>query len=179
MSGWDVLRAIRAGDRNRDVAAIVVTVIAEKGAGIGFVIHDFLVKPVPAEDLLGALQRIRSPVAGERSLLIVDDDPNVAKLIGPALRDHGFQVTVVPDGASALKAASANPPSAIVLDLLMPGMDGFEFLHQFRLNDIGRHTPVIVWTVKDLTSAERSRLQASAQAIVTKGAGSTEALIAE
>jgi len=61
----------------------------------------------------------------------------------------------------------------------MPGMDGFEFLHQFRLTDTGRHTPVVVWTVKDLTNAERVRLQASAQAIVTKGAGSSEALIAE
>jgi PAS domain S-box-containing protein len=179
MSGWDVLRAIRAGDRNRDVAAIVVTVIAEKGAGIGFVIHDFLVKPVSADALLGALQRIRAPIGGERSLLIVDDDPNVAKLVGAALRDHGFQVTVMPDGASALKAATTKPPSAVVLDLLMPGMDGFEFLHQFRLTDIGRHTPVIVWTAKDLTSAELSRLHTSAQAIVTKGAGSTEALIAE
>jgi PAS domain S-box-containing protein len=179
MSGWDVLHAIRAGKRNRDVAAIVVTVVAEKGAGMGFVIHDFLVKPVAVDELLGALQRVPVPTVSERSLLIVDDDPDAATLVGPALRDHGFHLTVVRDCASGLEAARANPPSAVVLDLLMPGMGGLEFLHQFRLTDIGRKTPVIVWTVKDLTIAERRRLQASAQAIVTKGAGSTDALIAE
>jgi CheY-like chemotaxis protein len=179
MSGWDVLRAIRAGERNRDVAAIVVTVVAEKGAGMGFVIHDFLIKPVTADALLGALQNIGALQAGQRSLLIVDDDPNAARLLAPVLRDHGFQITVVRDGASGLKAANTNLPSAVVLDLLMPGMDGFEFLRRFRLTDTGRHTPVIVWTVKDLTNAERVRLQASAQASISKGAGSSEALIAE
>ena len=64
-----------------------------------------------------------------------------------------------------------------MLDLLMPGMDGFEFLRRFRGTESGRHTPVIVWTVKDLTAEERHRLQASAQAVVLKGAGSTAALL--
>lgn len=179
MSGWDALRAIRTSERNRDVAAIVLTVIAEKGAGVGFVIHDFLVKPVPVDELLRALERIRRPGAGERSLLIVDDDPNVAKLVQRTLSEQGFVVTVAPDGASGLAAAKASPPSAVLLDLLMPEMDGFEFLRQFRLTERGSNTPVIIWTVKDLTSAERARLQASAQAIITKGAGSAEALMAE
>jgi DNA-binding response OmpR family regulator len=112
-------------------------------------------------------------------VLIIDDDPGAVRLVEPALREHEFQVTAVCDGASGLKAAAARPPSAVVLDLLMPGMDGFEFLRQFRLTDAGRNTPVIVWTVKDLQNVERVRLQASAQAIVTKGAGSAEALLAE
>lgn len=179
MSGWDALRAIRASERNRDVAAIVLTVIAEKGAGVGFVIHDFLVKPVPVDELLHALERVRGSGTGERSLLIVDDDPNVAKLVQRALSEHGVVVTVAPDGASGLAAAKASPPSAVLLDLLMPEMDGFEFLRQFRQTDQGSNTPVIIWTVKDLTSAERARLQASAQAIITKGAGSNEALMVE
>ncbi|MEP7119573.1 MAG: PAS domain S-box protein [Byssovorax sp.] len=177
-SGWDVLREIRATERNRDVPAIVVTVIAEKSAGLGFVIQDFLVKPVRLEELVLALERTRMP-AGERSLLIIDDDPNVAKIVEPSLRALGFQVTVVRDGESGLAAVAAHSPSVVLLDLLMPGMDGFEFLHRFRLTEAGHQTPVIIWTVKDLTSAERARLQASAQAIVLKGAGSADALIAE
>ncbi len=178
MSGWDVLRAMRAGPRNRDVAAIVLTVVAEKGAGVGFIVRDFLVKPVRADALLHALKCIRAGPSGERSVLIIDDDPNAAKLVEPALHEHEFHVTAVRDGASGLKAARARPPSAVVLDLLMPGMDGFEFLRQFRLTDAGCNTPVIVWTVKELTNAERVRLQASAQAIITKGAGSTDVLLA-
>jgi PAS domain S-box-containing protein len=179
MSGWDVLRTIRAGERNRDVAAIVVTVVADKGVGVGFVIHDFLDKPVAADVLLRALQKISAPAAGERSLLIIDDDPDATKLVAPVLRDHGYRLVVVKDAASGLKAARTNPPTAVLLDLLMPGMDGFEFLRQFRLTDVGRHTPVIIWTMKGLTSAERVRLQASAQAMVSKGAGSSQTLIDE
>jgi CheY-like chemotaxis protein len=83
------------------------------------------------------------------------------------------------DGESGLAAAREHPPSAIVLDLMMPGMDGFEFLHRFRLTPRGRRTPVIVWSAKDLSRPERARLQASANAIIHKGAGSADLLLAE
>jgi CheY-like chemotaxis protein/two-component sensor histidine kinase len=179
MSGWDVLRAIRAGDRNPDVAAFVLTVVAEKGVGIGFVVHDFLTKPVAADALAHALQRIGTTRSEVRSVLIIDDDPNAARLVEPTLRAHGYEVVAVPDGLAGLQAVRSSRPYAVVLDLFMSGMDGFEFLHKFRLTEYGRTTPVIVWTVKDLSRAERLRLQASAQAILTKEPGSTEALLAE
>jgi CheY-like chemotaxis protein len=66
-----------------------------------------------------------------------------------------------------------------VLDLMMPGMDGFEFLHRLRLTPRGRRTPVIVWSSKDLSRPERARLQSSANAIIHKGAGSADLLLAE
>jgi PAS domain S-box-containing protein len=179
MSGWEVLRAIRETSLNQNIPAIVMTVLAEKGAGVGFEIHDFLIKPVSPSDLLGALGRLGLAAASRRSLLIIDDDAAASKLVGPALETADFQVTAMFDGETGLAAAREHPPSAIVLDLMMPGMDGFEFLHRFRLTPRGRSTPVIVWTAKDLTDAERMRLQASAHAIIHKGAGSSEELLAE
>jgi PAS domain S-box-containing protein len=179
MSGWDVLRAIRASGKNADVPAIVLTVMAEKGAGLGFVIQDFLIKPVQADDLLRALRRTRVPPDREPSLLVIDDDPNAAKLLELLLAERKFRVIAVPDGPSGLRVAQEDPPSAVLLDLLMPGMNGFEFLARFRQTEGGQKTPVIVWTVKDLSADERVRLQASAQAVVLKGAGATAALLAE
>jgi PAS domain S-box-containing protein len=178
MNGWEVLRAIRASVHNADVPAIVVTVVPDKGVGHGFLVHDFLTKPVEPKDLLHALQRIK-PANGRHSLLVIDDDPNAVKLVEPTLRSVGFDVSAAATGEIGLRTAIERPPSAILLDLLLPGMDGFEFLHRLRLTEAGGATPVIVWTVKDLTNVERTRLQAAAQAIVLKGAGSTEALLRE
>jgi PAS domain S-box-containing protein len=179
MSGWEVLRAIRETELNHDIPAIVITVLADRGGGVGFAIHDFLIKPVNPADLVNALGRIAFSTDSERSLLIIDDDPGASKLVTPALRDLDIRVISMLDAETGLEAAREHPPSAIVLDLLMPGMDGFEFLHRFRLTPAGRSTPVIVWTAKDLTAAERARLQASADAIIEKGAASSEALLAE
>jgi CheY-like chemotaxis protein len=94
------------------------------------------------------------------------------------LRQLGYRPLVRPDGASGLQAAVEEPPAAVVLDLLMPGMDGFEFLKRFRRMGIGRRTPVIVWTAHDLTAAVLSRLKESAQAVVEKSRGA-EALLEE
>jgi len=154
-------------------------VMAEKGAGIGFEIDEFLIKPVKPQDLLAALERIGLATTAERSILIIDDDPSASKVMGPALRASDYQMTAILDAESALASARASPPSAIVLDLMMPGMDGFEFLHRLRNTPKGRTTPVIVWTSKDLTEAERIRLQSSAFAIIRKGAGSAALLLAE
>jgi CheY-like chemotaxis protein len=156
-----------------------MTVLAEKGAGVGFEIHDFLIKPVRPEDLLDALARLSLPADSQRSLLIVDDDVDASRLVQPALKTLDFQVTARFDGETGLAEAKEHPPSAVVLDLMMPGMDGFEFLHRFRMTPRGRATPVIVWTAKDLSEAERTRLQTSAHAIIQKGNGSTDELLAE
>ena len=177
MSGWDVLRTIRSSQPNHDVPAIVLTVLSDAGSGLGFVIQDFLAKPVKEPELLRALSRVS--LDGESSLLVIDDDPTTAKLVRVALQYRAMTVRTAIDGATGLREAALAPPSVIILDLLMPGMDGFEFLYQFRLTETGRRTPVIVWTDKDLTHAERARLQASAQAMVLKGAGSGETLIRE
>jgi PAS domain S-box-containing protein len=178
MSGWDALRAIRAAGLNRDTPTIVVTVVAEKGAGAGFFIHDYLAKPVQAQDLLASLTRAGVPPSLVRPILVVEDDPADRKLMEALLHQLGYRPVVRPDGASGLQAALEDPPVAVVLDLVMPGMDGFQFLERFRRTGIGRRTPVIVWTAHDLTTAVLSRLRASAQAVVQKSSGA-EALLEE
>jgi len=178
MSGWDVLRALRTQGPNQDTPVIVVSVVAEKIAA-EFPVHDFLTKPVESHELLGALRRTGLAPNGARPILVVDDDPAALKLMRTELQQLGYRSVLASEGEAALRAAAADPPALVVLDLLMPGMNGFEFLNRFRRSPEGRRVPVIVWTVADLTDEVRQRLAASATGVVLKGNGGTGALLAE
>src|SRR5207249_3025325 len=178
-SGLEVLKTIRAAGPNRDTPVIVVTVVAEKGTGAGFYVHDILVKPVLGEQLLASLKRAQLAPDNSRPILVVDDDAQALKLADKTLHQLGYRAICRSDAKTALQAARQQRPAAVILDLVMPKIDGFEFLKRLRQSAAGRRTPVIVWTVKDLTQKERQRLEASAQAIMLKslGAAASDTLI--
>ncbi len=177
--GWEVLREIRATELNRDVPVIAVSVSADHGQLAGFRLHDYLVKPVAEAQLLASLRRVFPASAGNGPVLVVDDDPTALRLAEATLRQLGYRPVCTSSGAEALRAIEADPPALVVLDLLMPGMDGFEFVARLRDSAAGRDVPVIVWTVKDLSAAERARLRAAAATIVFKGAGGAAQLVEE
>jgi PAS domain S-box-containing protein len=178
MAGREVLRALRGSEPNRTTPVIVVTVLPEKGLVAGFQVHDILTKPVNNEDLLASLDRARVVRDGKRPILVVDDDPGALKLAASTLKKLGYRSVCCGDGAEALAAAEKEQPGAVVLDLLMPEMNGFEFLQRLRRRTSGYQVPVIIWTVKDLSDSERAELMAVAQGIVQKSEG-TQALLDE
>ncbi|HXB55917.1 MAG TPA: PAS domain S-box protein [Vicinamibacteria bacterium] len=171
VGGHEVLRAIRTEGPNRQTPVIVATVLADKGFSAGYHVADFLIKPVSAEELLGGLARAAVTAAGSRPVLLVDDDPQALKLAERSLRDAGFRPVCRSDGESGLEAVEQEVPAAIVLDLVMPGMNGFDFLELLRRKPGGIGIPVIVWTEKDISDAERRRLAATAESVVLKGEG--------
>ena len=178
MNGLDVLRAIRSEVANRDVPIIVITVVAVHGAVAGFAVHDFLTKPFDPPALVGSLERAGiGPVGAE--VLVVDDDSGARQLMAATLGQHGYTAHCVPSGKSGLERARVLPPGAVVLDLMMPEMDGFQFLEQFRQLPKCRRIPVIVWTAKDLSSDEFARLRASAQGVVAKNGNVATTLMEE
>jgi signal transduction histidine kinase/CheY-like chemotaxis protein len=168
MSGRAVLEKLRERGLNQKTPVIVVTLLAHKGIVAGFQITDILAKPVAKGEILKALQRCGIEPDGTRPILVVDDDKSALKLASEMLQLLGYRPVCRQDGASALKAAFKNRPAAVVLDLVMPGMDGFEFLKRFRKSKRGRQIPVIVWTGKDLTDAERMELRSAASSIAKK-----------
>jgi signal transduction histidine kinase/CheY-like chemotaxis protein len=178
MGGWDVLKAIRAEGPNRATPLVVVTVVVEKGAGAGYAIHDFIAKPVRAEDLLESLRRAGLNPSVDRPVLVVDDDPQARRLMEKMLRSIGYPCLEAESAEEGLRLAGTAAPSAVILDLSMPGLDGFGFLELFRAMPNGPRTPVIVWTGKDLTAEDHDRLAASAQAVVLKN-GAAGRLIEE
>src|SRR5213594_1725930 len=114
--------------------------------------------------------------AGNRTVLVVDDDPKALRLADAALRELGYQALCRANAEDALLAAEADPPALVIVDLLMPGVDGFEFISRFRATPACYHVPIIVWTVKDLDVDERRQLRA---AIVSKSGGRSDTLIGE
>ena len=178
-NGIEVARQIRADPRHRDVPIILVTVVAGKGVAAGFPVRDVLLKPVTAEQLLVSLERARVPPDGTKKILVVDDDPHALKLMEAMLKQLGFVAVCRSNGPDALETTHAEYPAAVILDLMMPEMDGFQFLEQFRRTPVGRQIPVLLWTVKDLSATERGQLLSQVQGFISKGPRGGASLVEE
>ncbi len=169
VSGLEVLRRIREQGLNREVPVIVITVVTEKGSVAGFALHDVLAKPLDSASLLKSLQRAGVPPERSGAVLVVDDDAASVKLMMVTLGQLGYEGTYVERAAEGLEIAAKSPPRVVILDLIMPEMDGFAFLERFRKLPHCGQVPVIVWTVKDLSTDEYTRLGQSAQGFLRKG----------
>jgi CheY-like chemotaxis protein len=180
MIGWDVLHAIRMEGANQHTPVIAVTIVAEKEIARGFPVQDYLTKPLSPESLIASLKSAGVQSNGVRKkILVVDDDPNALKLASVALQSGSYEAVCHSNGKDGLAAAAESRFDAIVLDLLMPEIDGFEFLERFRAITDCHNTPVIVWTNKDLTAEDRERLERSAQSITLKGQDGIDAVLIE
>lgn len=169
ITGLEVLRRLRGEGMNRDTPVIIVSVVAERGVVGGFQVHDYMQKPVDGAALVESLQRAGLAPDLPGPILVVDDDGNAVRLMETMLRRFGYRTEGRLDGTSALAMAEKEPPLAVIVDLLMPGMDGFEFLKRFRRLAGCELSPAIVWTMKDLTADDNARLHRLAHAVVAKG----------
>ncbi|HEY0709122.1 MAG TPA: response regulator, partial [Polyangia bacterium] len=179
MSGLEVLRSMRGSGPNRDVPVIVVSIMAREESVSGFSIQDVVGKPCTGAEVLAALVRAGVPPQGRGRVLVVDNDRGMLDLMSANLRELGYEPRCQEDPIVALADVETHPPQAIVLDLLMPRMTGFEFLLRLRKSEPGRHIPVLIWSAKDLTTEERLSLSRSAQAVLTKEVGGRAAMLAE
>jgi CheY-like chemotaxis protein len=168
MTGLDVLHRIRLEGKNQQTPVIVVSVVAERGMMAGFSVQDYLTKPVNGRHLLQAFEQARVPPRKGSKILVVDDDPAAQRLMAVTLKELGYDIHASSGGEDALAFAAVEQPLAVVLDLVMPGVDGIEFLIRFREMVGNRSVPVIIWTMKDLTSGDHKRLREMAQCIVEK-----------
>ena len=168
-SGLEVLQAIRASTLNRDVTVIVITVVAESGAAAGYAVHDILAKPVAASALITSLERAGVHPERKGHVLVVDHDSSTTEAMLATLTQLGYRGVVAHEGPKALSMAVEDPPIAVILDLLLPEMDGFEFLERFRKLPRCKAVPVIVWTEKNLNLVEYRRLERAVQGVLKKG----------
>lgn len=122
-------------------------------------------------------RRTRDPA--NRTILVIDDDVTALKIAAATLQASGYLPVPAASASEGLRAAAEREPALVVLDLLMPGMDGFEFISELRRTEAGRDVPIIVWTVKDLDAAELRRLRSEAVAVLSRRGGETAALVDE
>jgi CheY-like chemotaxis protein len=179
MSGLDLVGVLRGDSRMRTVPVIVTTVIPDAKLVAGFAVNDVLRKPLEPQALFAALQRAGVRPDKPGGILVVDDDLGALRLMDAALGQLGFSAITRSNAAAGLEAAQKLAPRAVVLDLVMPEMDGVEFLDRFRRMPEHLRTPVLIWTMKDLTAAEQAQLRQSAQAIVSKDGGTPSNVVTQ
>jgi CheY-like chemotaxis protein len=167
MSGMEFLRQLRADPEIGDIPVLVISIEAaeQRGSLIGAI--DVMVKPVDRDGLLRMVQRALP--TGRRRVLVIDDDIHTRQLFSAVLGPEGYQIRTARDGLEAFAAIEVEPPDLILLDLMMPVMDGGTFLATLRRDPRYAGIPVVVVTALDADSDAVRRLDGAAQAVVQKG----------
>jgi signal transduction histidine kinase/CheY-like chemotaxis protein/ligand-binding sensor domain-containing protein len=178
MDGWAVLTALKADPSTADIPVIMLTVVDEKQIGFALGAAGYFTKPIDWGRLNSVLQKFRKP-ANHQTVLIVEDDQQARDMLRRALTKDGWQVLEAGNGRLALERLNGLVPALILLDLMMPEMDGFEFMQQLRQRPDCRRVPVVVITAKDITDDDRRRLNGNVARILRKSTLSLQELVTE
>ena len=178
MDGWAVLTKLKEDPLVAEIPVIMLTIVDDKHFGHALGATEYLTKPVD-RDRLSALVHKLTNRASPGKVLIVDDDPEVREMLVRTLERQDWVVSTADDGRAGLDSIAANAPDLILLDLMMPRMDGFEFVSELRKHEDWRAIPIIVITAKTLTKEDRLLLQGHVQKVLQKGDFSLDALLAE
>jgi GAF domain-containing protein/DNA-binding response OmpR family regulator len=175
MDGWATLSALKADSETADLPVIMLTIVDDQSLGYALGASEYLTKPIDRERLVAVLAKYRRDLV----VLVVDDDADLRQLARRILEQEGHAVLEAENGRVALERVREMPPDLVMLDLMMPEMDGFEFVREFRAQEASRAVPIIVVTAKDLSDEDRARLNGGVERILQKGAYSREALLRE
>jgi PAS domain S-box-containing protein len=176
IDGWAVLRLLKADPHLRDTPVVMITMVDDKSKGYSLGATEFLTKPVERGRLLSALERYRCET-GPCPVLLVEDDTDTREMMARTLEKFGWTVTQAANGREALDVLEHDVPRLILLDLMMPVMDGFDFLMEMRARPEWETIPVIVVTAKNLSDADRNLLSGKVAQVLEKGAYTRDELI--
>jgi CheY-like chemotaxis protein len=176
IDGWHVLHALKTDPLTRDIPVILISILDQTDLGFRLGAVDYLVKPFDGEALIGAVARVAPRC---RRILVVDDDPHVAELVRQLFEGEHFTIDWAPDGAAGLEHIVQVRPDVILLDLVMPRMDGFAFLEVLQRDATHKDIPVIVLTAISLPPTDRRMLQERVLGLIEKHGLDREALIRE
>jgi signal transduction histidine kinase/DNA-binding response OmpR family regulator/ligand-binding sensor domain-containing protein len=178
LDGWAVLSALKADRATADIPVIMLTIVDDKQMGFALGAADYFTKPIDFRRLHQAIEKYSQAPAGQ-TVLVIEDQSETREMLRRTLEQDGWAVLEAPNGNAGLARLDGTVPALILLDLMMPEMDGFEFLQVLRLRPNGRNVPVIVITAKDLTEQDRRRLNGGVERIIQKSAATREQLLAE
>ncbi len=179
-SGFETLIALRKTPETASIPIIIVSIVDQKRVGFALGAADYLIKPIRKPALLEAIRKHVSPHGDDdAAILLVDDDPGALELLEESLRSFGYETQSVRSGARALEVLSSKLVGAVVLDLLMPGMDGFQVIQHLRQQPTLKELPILVMTAKTLTAEEIAVLSEQTQALFRKEGSWQQQLIVE
>lgn len=173
VDGWQVLSQIKDDDALRHIPVIMVTMVDDKKRGFALGASDYLTKPIDRRRLTDLLRHYRrnqgdTDTLSPGTILIVEDDEDTRDLLTRTLEITGWQVISADNGLVALDRLAQYQPDLILLDLMMPQMDGFQVVTALQADEKWRKIPVVILTAKDLTPQDRQRLNGHVEQIITK-----------
>jgi signal transduction histidine kinase/DNA-binding response OmpR family regulator len=178
MDGWQVLGSLKTHPELSNTPVAIVTMTDDMARGFALGAADFLVTPVDRARLLGVVERIK-PLTKPARVLVVEDDAASSEMLTRLLKNANCQVAVAHNGAEALKQLEAGRPDLMLLDLMLPEMDGFEVVAKIKNDARWRSIPVVVITAKDLTDEDRARLNGGVARVFRKGRIARDELLRE
>jgi signal transduction histidine kinase/CheY-like chemotaxis protein len=181
LDGWEVLKKLKGDVVTREIPVVIISMVDNRELGMALGADDYFVKPVDRDRLLLRIREITAAVtrAARPKLLLIDDDASVHALLDEELERLGYAIEGAYSGEEGLRVAVEVHPDLIILDLMMPGMSGFEVATGLKENPLTANIPILVLTSKDLTNADRSELQSKVTSFVQKGKSAREQLVRE
>jgi signal transduction histidine kinase/DNA-binding response OmpR family regulator len=172
--GWTILQELKANADTERIPVIICSVLPKDKKGYALGAIDYLTKPVDKGTLLKALSRLGKIY----EIAVVDDDPGAVEIVEKSLKDQNYRIHTAYDGISGLALIKEKRPDVVLLDLMMPGMDGFDVVESIKSDAEICHTPIVIVTAKDLTEADRARLNGKINTLVQKSTASETDLMA-
>ncbi|MGH7274189.1 MAG: response regulator, partial [Nitrospiria bacterium] len=182
MDGWEVLQRLKAIPETREIPVIIVSIIGNQELGLSLGAADYFTKPIDRLALLESLRRQENALRIKMkpiSVLIIDDDPEIIRLIEAFLEAEGIGLIKARSGEAGLNLAIETHPDLIILDLLMPEVNGFEVIDRLKRHPTAKNIPIIICTGKDLTQEEKGILTGKIREVIHKGTSLREELIYE
>jgi CheY-like chemotaxis protein len=184
MNGWQVLSSLKADPDLADIPVVVMSMVDDKNLGFTLGAADYLTKPIDYKRLTRLLDQYCPHPLNDRPLpigqvLIAEDDTATRQMFRKMLEKEGWSVTEADNGKTALAQLNTCQPDLVLLDLMMPELDGFQFLAALRQIPEWRSLPVIVVTAMDLTPVDRLRLSGYVEQILQKGSYHRDDLLRE
>jgi CheY-like chemotaxis protein len=178
MDGWAVLTALKADPVTADIPVVMVTIVDDKNMGFALGAADYLTKPVEMHRLSAVLKKYRRAGTAQTAL-VVEDDNRTREMFRRTLMQDGWTVLEAANGREGIARVVERTPTLILLDLMMPEMDGFEFILELRAREGCSAIPIIVITALDLTEEDHIRLNGDVARVLQKGSTSAAQILTE
>lgn len=178
MDGWAVLSTLKSEPEVRNIPVVMLTIVDDKNLGYTLGATDYMIKPVNRDRMIEILAKFRD-VPPPRSALVVDDEEPARKMLTQILEKERWTVVQAENGLVALELIAKQRPDLIILDLMMPKMNGYQFVAELHKRDDWRSIPIIVVTAKDMSTEERLALDGYVEKVLPKHALTEDALLTE
>jgi signal transduction histidine kinase/DNA-binding response OmpR family regulator len=174
--GWSVLAALKADPELSSIPVVILSMVDDRNIAYALGATEYLTKPIDRDRLAAVLARYRhrEHVGASSAVLLIEDDGETRQVIRRVLEKEGWTVREAENGQVGLERVAESVPGLILLDLMMPQMDGFTFLEQLRSREDWKSVPVVVVTAKDLTTEDRQRLNGQVERVLKKAAYTRE-----